>query len=559
MEATAAAAAAEAAAAAAAASAAARAQAAQARGASADGNGGASTAAAGPGAEARRAGGTTSGSADPTANDSTDGYTEVVHRGTRRQRRQELAAARGEAAGIVGAPAIEATGDPNAMQLDEVEDLDDEDAEAVEEEEEPADPAALRRRWDKEAATVRLLAREGTCEAHPVMRAAVAARDAAERAYKQTRSPHPVARRMGWAQGRLDRALRLQTRTRLELQAFDEDVKAKRQKYLDKLDDDLARVSKHRQALDELQVEASAEIASPAHRGGESRAACDRAAGGLRSAAPRAAALAESLPEGSPARDEANLLLTHLANLQAELELAAEGGAGPEAYNIADDASETEWSESHDLAPAGAGQGAGQGNPATPPRPPKWQAEGFGRWNKGKGKHNAPPSPSAAVQQPQSAAEAAASAATASQGATATPPRATQLTAGAAHPPVVLRDDLGAASAGDGAGDGSSQRAKHRRGQQQHDSAEAAAAVQNTRNAVELYQQQAAGVAAGFNTPAGVQLAGRQHAQRVAAITAKATELGVQPLTEDGQDLIIFGPGDLRSWAEKHLKDDATW
>ncbi len=431
----------------------------------------------------------------------------------------------------------------------------------MDDEEEPADPAALRRRWDKEAATVRLLAREGTCDAHPVMRAAVAARDAAERDYKQSRSPHPVARRMGWAQGRLDRALRLQTRTRLELQAFDEDVKARRQKLLDKLEVDFARVSKHRQALEELQVEASAELFSPGHRGGEGRAACDRAAGGLRNAAPRAAALAESLPEGSAARHEANLLLAHLANLQAELELAAEEGTRPEAFDIAGDASEDAWSESHDLPAAGMGQGAGADDPATPRRPPRWQVDGFGRWNKGKGKHGAPsaeggkgnaaPSLGAAAHQPQGEAGAAPAAAAALQGAAATPPTA--------QAPVVLRDGLGAEGTGDVAEDGGPQSAKHRRGQQQCDSAEAEAAMQNAKNAAELYQQQAAGMAAGFNTPAGVQLAAQQHARRVAEVAAKAIDLGIQPLTADGQDLIMLGPDDLRSWAAEHLKEHAAW
>ncbi len=133
----------------------------------------------------------------------------------------------------------------------------DADAEAGEDggmDEGPEDAQTLRARWEKEAATVRLLARDGLLESHPTMRAAVAARDAAEKAYKQERSPHPVARRMGWAQAKLDRAFKQRDKTRAQLIAFDEEAAKGRQRIVDRLAADQARVGKHQQALEELQL-----------------------------------------------------------------------------------------------------------------------------------------------------------------------------------------------------------------------------------------------------------------------------------------------------------------
>ncbi len=85
--------------------------------------------------------------------------------------------------------------------------------------------------------------------------------------------------------------------------------------------------------------------------------------------------------------------------------------------------------------------------------------------------------------------------------------------------------------------------------------------MQNAKKALDLYQQQVAGVAAGFGTPCGVQPAGQRHAQHVAQVVALATDQGVQAITDDGQDLIMLGPEDLREWVRSHVADaaEAYW
>ncbi len=405
-----------------------------------------------------------------------------------------------------------------------------------------------------------MLERSGMHESHPVLRAALAARDAAAQAHRRGKAPHPVARRMGWAQSKLDRAFRLRDRTLAELAAFDEECSARRWKITEKLEADKARVAKHRDALEELQMEAGAELLSPSRATGGGREACGKAAGSLRDAAPRAIALAQSLPEGSAARGEANLLLADLASLQAQLEQAARDDDGPETFDIGDCASE--WSESHELEASGAAIEGGMAEPSKPPSPPRWKAEGHGRWQNGKGRSGPADSASGKGTSDRGAADGLSAppppgAPTAPTETSASAPRQES---GEQQPPRVIRMDGNAGSSDGGAG-GDERAAKHRRGQGEAESAEAAAAAQDACNARELLQQHAAGVAAGFGTPNGVRLAAQQHAKHVDKVVALATEHGVQPVTSDGQDLIMLGPEELRNWAKQHLagKAEAWW
>ncbi len=314
----------------------------------------------------------------------------------------------------------------------------------------------------------------------------------------------------------------------------------------------------------------------------------------MRNAAPRAAALAESLPEGSPARGEANLLLAELASLQAQLEQAAAATAegAYEAYNIWDQ--ESAWSESHELEAHDADLGGDTGQPSAPRTAPGWRPDGAGRWQKGKGRHDgagAGTAAATAAAAPATSAERAAAGGgkgTLAQGAegsatsahsplattavTATPPRAPSCNpagsgplAAAEGPPMQaavgagVRDQASGAAIGGRRGDGGEQQAKLRRAQEEADSAEAAAAVQNTRNALELQRQQAAGLAAGFGTPEGMQLAAQQYAQHVAKVVAAAIERGIQPITPEGEELIMLAPEDLREWERKHLGEQPYW
>ncbi len=490
-------------------------------------------------------GGTATGTAGgpAAARPDADGFVEVVRRGRKHGTAQSGPSAAGGAASAAAAADGNAADDMEGDWEDDyahypTEDDEAHDGEEQEQEEPELDPAALKRAWDREVATVRMLERDGMPAAHPVLRAAIAARDDAERIYKERRSPHPVARRMGWAQSRLDKAVAREGKTREELLAFERDMAWRRKRIMDRLDLDVERVSKRRHELAELQEEAGAEAPSVARMAEEGKAACGRAAGGLRSAAPRALALVESLPEGSPARGEANLLLSQLADLQRDLEMAARAEAGPEAYDIADAASDSEWSESHDVA---EGRAAAHGGGGDPGETATWQAESFGRWQRAK------------AQQPASQQGKGGG------GKTGTPVGGKASATASAEDGAALQGP--AAHAGNGTtagpqcGDEGDERApKHRRGQGDADNASAAAAASDARRAAELYQQQSLAQAAGFATEAAQQLAGQLHARRVAEVVALAIAQKVQPLTEDGQDLIMLGPEELAAWENKHLR-----
>ncbi len=420
---------------------------------------------------------------------------------------------------------------------------------------EQGDPAELKRRLDLEEATVRMLAREGMREDHPTMVAARAARDEAAEAWRASRTPHPIARRMGWAQRKLDRAIRSQEKAIEELAKFDEQVKVERSKLTEKLGEARDRVSKHKDALEALQVEASAELYS--NKKSEKSNVCAKLAGGLREqVAPNVAALAAAVTEGTEAHKQVSLLMAHLESLQSELEKHASGkDDGHEAYHIGDveGPSEDEWSESHDVGGNGGTvdmAAHGRDEDAVP----RWEASGHSRWSKGgidrsreerRGKGG---TDVAAASTPKEHCGST----------TSTPPRAMGATgtgtAQAGGKGAVGKD----ANARDAAEDDEQRGAKHRRGQTTGDTAEAMAAAQDTARALEVMQEHKEAASAGaFGSDAAIQAAARVHAKNVSNITAAAIAQGVQPITAEGHDLITLDPHALNAWAGENL--GAAW
>ncbi len=478
------------------------------------------------------------------ARDDEDGFTEVV----RRRRgpgpqpaatEPEQGAAATSAARAERGPSDDVERRAGTLAADDDVDMDGEeefDEGAAEEDDgggEEESPAVLKQKFDQETAMVHWLEREGVAEGHPSMVAAVRARDAAEQRWKETRRPQPVAKRMGWAQSKLDRALRQQDRVREELAIFDREVQLQREKIVQKLDEARTRVSKHREALEDLQEEAGA-LAPSAKRGGVGKAVCAQVVSGLRdTVAPNVSALAAVIPDGTAARAKLETLMGHLAEIQQRLEGVARGegaqGTPPhETFDIAtDERSEAEWSESHELdgggAPTAAATGGRREAGATDSH---WQAKGHGRWGKGTG--------------------GIAGAGTGGGGGDDKEHPVARRINGGEHAIT------GRGTHGDDEG-GDPRAAKHRRGQTAEDSEDAVAAVQGTRNAVELMAQQAAAASA-----ATLQLAGQQYAQRVSEVTQRAIAQGVQPLTEEGQDLIMLAPSDLDTWVATHLKGEGA-
>ncbi len=466
------------------------------------------------------------------------------------------------------------------------EDGDGDDAGEEEEDWATDDPAALRRRLDQEEATVKMLARGGLQPHHPTMAAAVATRDDAAAAWRAARKPHPVGKRMGWAQQKYDKALNALERAQAELQHFDDQVKAQRDKLIEKRQQAREKVARQRQELEDLQEEAGAEVSS-ARRGRGGEVLCARLADGMRgTVAPNVAALAAQLDEGSEAHRQVCLLMGHLQGLQSELEAHAGGDQEDvnhhQSFDIADDDVHSEqdwqWSETHGLGDEqdDAMEEETMGHPTgSGAATPMWKPEGHGRWGKD-GPRNTRQGPQAGkgvgcsgspadTQDGEAAAdgrrgtsEAQAHAANRSvatgvctEGGMRRQESADQA---AATPAGRNASTRGAEKGRETTSDEESRPNKSRRGQASEDTADAISAVQNTARAVELLQDQKAAAEAGaFGTEAAVQAAAQVHAKEVARISAVAISRGVQPITEDGEDLIMLGPQALARWAEAYL------
>ncbi len=499
-----------------------------------------------------------------------DGFEEVVSRSSRR--RMDKAA--GSSGGDVdmdlseadghrdGGAGEDATRDGGAWDGDWEEDEEEGDDAPQPEE---TDPAALKRRLDREEATLRTLQREGVEDDHPTVLAATAARDAAADAWQAARKPHPIARRMGWVQRSLDRAYRSQEKVRAEMAHFDEQVKIQRDKIIERMEQARARVHKHRAALEDLQVEAGAEVYT-AKKIARDSSVCAKLAGGMRDkVAPSVAALAAALTEGSEAHGHLNLLMAQLEGVQSELERhACDDDADHEAYDIGDDEyhSDDAWSESHDLAWGAGNSNATRAAARGPQELPRWQSEGHSRWNRGgKGDGGGRTEAAATAAAPAVSAGTARATQHSPEGiATATPPRAPTGTEGATATPPAATSPTGKGSAlRSDQGDGAESASKHRRGQAAEDTADAYAAAQDTARALELMQHQQHAAAAGsFGSEAAAQAAAQIHARKVAQVVTAAIAQGVQPLTADGEELIMLGPQDLSAWAAEHLKH-AAW
>ncbi len=494
-----------------------------------------------------------------------DGFVEVVHNASRRRRakgeEEEGPNTRGWEAGQDGDPSMHAAGPGDG---DNVEDMwqcaadassqlgDDEDEDEEERRASEEDPNVLRNRLEDEQSMVRTLIREGVDSSHPAMVAAVAARDAAEEAWRATRRPHPVARRMGWAQQALDRAMRSRDKVRDELADFDTRTKEQRRHIEERLGQAMERVSKRRQALEELQEEAA--LDAPGYKKGKGTSeVCSQLAGGMRqSIAPQVAALEATLEDGSEAKQQFNLLVAQLEGLQGKLDLHAHGGNhGHEEFDIADEADEqsgTDWSESHDLqrpeAHGGKTGGADQGERSGLHR---WTSKGHGRWDKdGNGRTRRTGKGNGHI------ADTPAATAPAAMDTDASGDQVTAMAAGAAQP------GPGAGGSGRGRGGRDDESAqppnKQHKGQTSSTPSGARGSADDDSRALELMQAQQGAAAAGeFGSPAAMHAAAQLHSRNVDRVTRAAIEQGVQPITDAGEELIVLGPQELEQWANAKL------
>ncbi len=403
---------------------------------------------------------------------------------------------------------------------------DDHDADA---EEAPA-PADLRRRWQSEIAVVKRLGQQGLSADHPAMVAACQARDDAERAWREAKDPTPLSVRLSRAQAKVDRAVNLMADTRTAIQQLEDDYKSKRATLEEKLAEDRSRVQMRRQQLEQVQAEAGAGSGGAATQQAGRDAARRVHSAMCNDMAPAVAALVEQVSSDSPAWQILNGLLSQLATSQHELQQAfqepptaaqrQQQQQQPHSFDIGDDGAQdpgdgdgsSEWSESHDLRAHGGDDPNDDGwGPWTCPQldpaqdqsmgggewwddphwksRTKWTSSGYGQWSRTSW------ADSWEEERQQDGEEA-------TQGA-----------------------------------------AKHRRKLGQSATSTSA---------------EADGTAAASSVPSGEAEAAaaarlRQYNERVSAIVSTAIDRGIQPITDEGEELHVLTPAQLDEWVAAKL------
>ncbi len=237
-------------------------------------------------------------------------------------------------------------------------------------------PETLKSRWMQECRAVRALERveRHGGETSAALAAARNARDRAEVAWRNAKTPKPVSVRMGFAQRKLDKAQNSVDKCHEAMALFEEEAERRRAKLQDDIDQAEGRLAARRRQMDELLREAG-DLAANGEGGGSaerdaaesSRRLCDDIAKDLQ-------AFIETLEEGTEARGRANLLLTKLADAAApkdlqRFDIASEDGASGGEMAV----------DGHDSRGRETRTGAGVAKPRSETT---WSESAPGRWNR---------------------------------------------------------------------------------------------------------------------------------------------------------------------------------
>ncbi len=442
----------------------------------------------------------------------------------------------------VGKTAATATdGDATTVQAGAASDAACDPADGDEEDDghEESDPSELRKLWEREVAVVKALGKQLPA-GHPAMVAACAARDAAEKTWRAAKEPAPLAIRLSRAQAKLDRALEQQGEVLEAKCKLEQDFKEKMAAIFDRLEEHRCRISARRRQLEDIQEEAGALAPSGIKRGGGD--AIRRACGTLRDVAPVISLLAGQVDANSPAWQALHGVLGSLQTSQRLLEDAVGAKTAAASYDIGDgDRSEAAWSESHDLrmegaaathensADGGAGGAAPQGGADAD------QDMGSGCWWEGdpwKAKHHHWTEDGYGKWRRQSWADA-----WETEHQQQPPQQQQQPTRHQAQPQREY----------DGDEDSGAPSAKYRR-QEGH-----VQPAPPTPTPAELAAAAASNACA--EAARATAEARRAHAERVAMVVARAIDMGVQPLTQDGEELHMLDADQLAAWTAENLQE----
>ncbi len=448
--------------------------------------------------------------------DGGDGFQLVRARGWRKRRVAEQDMDTGGAACAGG----DAGGPATSGAAAETEDADDDE---VDDEGGPPTPGALHRAWLDEVAVVRRLKQQGLAAEHPAMRAAVEAREAAEREWRLAKDPTPSAVKLARAEAKLERALELQGEAHKDLTDYQAAHEEKLAALQARLGEARERVSLRRSQLEEVQDEVGAGGQEGRARVAQGEAARKVHATLCSTVAPTIASLVEQLESSSPAWSMLNGLLGTLSDSQSLLEKAFSPPGAAQRFDIAKgegggDEEASEWSESHDLAarggerrPAAGGEGGAAGVRRSPGAGLGAEAQdGSGDHDLSMGTGEWWDSPSA---------------------------------------------EWAPGARWEACGYGKWARASWAEEWEQEQEGGGPAAARRRLEPTPPAPAIASD-AAGSGSPADVQRRKTQHDERVQRIVMAAIDAGVQPITQSGQELQMLDPPALDAWVAEHLPEE---
>ncbi len=455
------------------------------------------------------------------------------------------------------------------------------------------DPKTLRANFEAHARMVRDMERRGReYRGSPALETLRAARDAAEKAWRDAKAPAPLPVRMGRAEEKLDRAGAALTKARLALDDFDERAERQREELVQRIAEADKWFRWRQQQLDLLHEEAGERVA--AKRQGADTAG---GAGGIRSRIkadflPAVQELLEHV-EGNPEIVEKLALLAEGLE-EAERDLgAAHADRVTESYDIAGDDSADEGGGKGERKGPGCcgaqryGEAAREGSRSG--KASVWKPEGAGRWTRRTAGDDAQPQGKGPNAQGTGAppAEGADGAAPPAQAKPLGKTGAEPSRSCGSNTPVAGAAAEGATSADQPNGSGASgssevdhvqPRAPSGEGEGEHEVQEQAAKHRRRRTAAEarqemdakramdLLQEQQAAMAAqlqshqagtgGFGSEAALSMAAQRFVHEVRQAEARAAKKGIDP-RHDGRALLELSPMELQQWVQANLGEES--
>ncbi len=431
-----------------------------------------------------------------------------------------------------------------------------------------ADPTRLRATFEEHARAVREMERRGSYGiALTTLRAA---RDEAERRWREAKPLAPLPKRLDWADTKLRKAQAALTRVRLELDAFDAETDRKRADICRRIEEAQSWYSWRREQLDALHDEAADTAPGRRAAAAESAGTCEAREKIRGKVLPEMQAILETCQEGTALHERLTLAVAGLADAEASLG-GQRGDAGPARYDLGDDDSQDgQWGqEQHQGEYDDDYMDDGEtGGDQTEGRSVEWRPEGPSRWTR----HGVPRSGGLGRRPGEDGGPATVGPTTAQggdargarKGKPAEVPAGGQRDAGGETP---ARGSDGAATNDTGA-DGGERAGKHRRRQTEEEALAEDRAASDARRAQELQRQLEVASAAqewsyaqgkgGFGSEAALSTAAQGFVLEVQRAQARANELGVEARAEDGKTLLELSPAELRRWVQDNLDVDGA-